>query len=93
MEQVKHIKMSISRPGMSHIQIEFKGQCRAEDFPGIDDELRRKMAGPVGRGASWASRSCCVSSRTHCRISPYAADQDTWAMVFPAIRTIAMSFL
>ncbi len=44
MGQVKHIKMSISRPGMSDIQIEFKDQYRAEDFPGIYDELRRKIA-------------------------------------------------
>ena len=44
MEQVKHIKMSISRAGMSDIQIEFKDKYRAEDFPGIYDELRRKIA-------------------------------------------------
>jgi multidrug efflux pump subunit AcrB len=44
MAQVKNIKMSISRPGMSDIQIEFKDEYRAEDFPGIYDELRRKMA-------------------------------------------------
>lgn len=44
MEQVKWIKMSISRPGMSDIQIEFKDKYRAEDFPGIYDELRRKIA-------------------------------------------------
>ena len=44
MAQIKHIKMSISRPGMSDIQIEFKDQYRAEDFPGIYDELRRKIA-------------------------------------------------
>jgi multidrug efflux pump subunit AcrB len=44
MEQVKHIKMSISRPGMSDIQIEFKDKYRAEDFPAIYDELRRKIA-------------------------------------------------
>jgi len=44
MEQVKHLKMSISRPGMSDIQIEFKDKYRAEDFPNIYDELRRKIA-------------------------------------------------
>jgi multidrug efflux pump subunit AcrB len=44
MEQVKRIKMSISRPGLSDIQIEFKDKYRAEDFPGIYDELRRKIA-------------------------------------------------
>ena len=35
MEQFKRIKMSISRPGMSDIQIEFKDKYRAEDFPDI----------------------------------------------------------
>lgn len=44
LEQVKDIKMSISRPGMSDIQIEFKDKYRAEDFPNIYDELRRKIA-------------------------------------------------
>jgi len=44
MAQIKHIKMSMSRPGLSDIQIEFKDQYRAEDFPGIYDELRRKIA-------------------------------------------------
>jgi len=44
MEQVKHIKMSISRPGLSDILIEFKDKYRAKDFPNIYDELRRKMA-------------------------------------------------
>ncbi len=44
MEQVKNLKMSISRPGMSDILIEFKDKYRAEDFPGIYDELRRKIA-------------------------------------------------
>ena len=43
MEQVKFIKMSISRPGMSDIMIEFKDKYKAEDFPGIYDELRRKI--------------------------------------------------
>ncbi len=44
MEQVKHIKMTVSRPGMSDIQIEFKDKYRGSDFPGIYDELRRKIA-------------------------------------------------
>ncbi len=44
MEQVKDLKMSISRPGMSDILIEFKDKYRAEAFPGIYDELRRKIA-------------------------------------------------
>ena len=43
MEQVKFIKMSISRPGMSDILIEFKDKYKAKDFPGIYDELRRKV--------------------------------------------------
>jgi len=44
MEQVKWIKKSISRPGLSDITIEFKGKYRGADFPGIYDELRRKIA-------------------------------------------------
>ena len=44
LEQVKRIKMSISRPGMSDISIEFKDKYRADDFPNIYDELRRKIA-------------------------------------------------
>lgn len=44
MEQVKWIKKSISRPGMSDITIEFKDKYRGDDFPNIYDELRRKIA-------------------------------------------------
>ena len=44
MEQVWHIKSTISRPGMSDILIEFKNKYRAQDFPNIYDELRRKIA-------------------------------------------------
>jgi multidrug efflux pump subunit AcrB len=44
MGQLKHIKMSISRPGMSDLTIEFKDEYKAADFPNIYDELRRKMA-------------------------------------------------
>lgn len=44
MEQVKQIQMSVSRPGLSDILIEFKDNYRAEDFPAIYDELRRKIA-------------------------------------------------
>lgn len=44
MPQLKEIKMSISRPGLSDIQIVFKDKFRADDFPAIYDELRRKMA-------------------------------------------------
>ncbi len=43
MSQLKRIPMSISRPGMSDLTIEFKDQYRAEDFPNIYDELRRKL--------------------------------------------------
>jgi len=43
MGQVKDIKMTVSRPGMSDILIEFKDTYRAKDFPDIYDELRRKI--------------------------------------------------
>ncbi|MES9991481.1 MAG: efflux RND transporter permease subunit [Candidatus Thiodiazotropha sp.] len=49
MEQVKQIKMSVSRPGVSDIQIEFKDKYRADDFPNIYDELRRKIADMKGK--------------------------------------------
>ncbi|NNJ98365.1 MAG: efflux RND transporter permease subunit [Gammaproteobacteria bacterium] len=42
--QLKRIKMSISRPGMSDIEIDFKDHYSTEDFPGIYDEFRRKIA-------------------------------------------------
>ncbi|MCP4332928.1 MAG: efflux RND transporter permease subunit [Gammaproteobacteria bacterium] len=44
MEQIKRIKMSVSRPGLSDILIEFKDKYRADDLPNIFDELRRKVA-------------------------------------------------
>lgn len=44
MGQVKDLKMSISRPGVSDITVEFKDQYRKDDFPAIFDELRRKIA-------------------------------------------------
>ncbi|TDG15366.1 efflux RND transporter permease subunit [Seongchinamella unica] len=44
MPQVKRIKMSVSRPGLSDILIEFKDEYQAEDLPDIFDELRRKIA-------------------------------------------------
>ena len=43
MEQVKWIKMSVSRPGLSDIFIDFKDEYRRPDFPNIFDELRRKI--------------------------------------------------
>ena len=44
LEQVKWIKMSVSRPGLSDISVDFKDEYRADDFPNIFDELRRKIA-------------------------------------------------
>ena len=44
MEQVKDIRMSVSRPGVSDILVEFQDRYRADDFPDILDELRRKIA-------------------------------------------------
>ncbi|EGV50602.1 efflux RND transporter permease subunit [endosymbiont of Riftia pachyptila] len=44
MGQLKRINMSISRPGMSDLSIEFKDEYKAKDFPDIYDELRRKIA-------------------------------------------------
>jgi multidrug efflux pump subunit AcrB len=41
--QLKRIKMSVSRPGLSDILIEFKDQYSAADLPNIFDELRRKV--------------------------------------------------
>lgn len=41
--QIKRIKMSVSRPGLSDILIEFKDEYQAEDLPNIFDELRRKI--------------------------------------------------
>lgn len=44
LEQVKRIKKSISRPGVSDVSIEFRDTYRGPDFPNIYDELRRKIA-------------------------------------------------
>ncbi|PLW67714.1 efflux RND transporter permease subunit [Pseudohalioglobus lutimaris] len=44
MPQIKRIKMSVSRPGLSDILIEFRDEYQAEDLPNIFDELRRKIA-------------------------------------------------
>ncbi len=44
MRQVDKLDMSISRPGLSDISVTFKDHYRAEDFPNIYDELRRKLA-------------------------------------------------
>ncbi|MEQ8263274.1 efflux RND transporter permease subunit [Pseudohaliea sp.] len=42
--QLKRIKMSVSRPGLSDITIEFKDRYGAAEMPDIFDELRRKVA-------------------------------------------------
>ena len=44
MGQLKRLKMSISRPGYSDITIEFQDKYKADAFPDIYDELRRKIA-------------------------------------------------
>lgn len=41
--QLKRIKMTVSRPGLSDITIEFKDQYGAKELPNIFDELRRKI--------------------------------------------------
>ncbi|MDH3994331.1 MAG: efflux RND transporter permease subunit, partial [Gammaproteobacteria bacterium] len=44
MPQVERIKMSVSRPGLSDILIDFKEEYKSRDLPNIFDELRRKIA-------------------------------------------------
>jgi multidrug efflux pump subunit AcrB len=44
MPQIKRIKMSVSRPDLSDILIDFKDEYQAADLPNIFDELRRKIA-------------------------------------------------
>ena len=44
MEQVKRLRMSISRAGVSDIEIQFKDHYGPEAFPEIYDELRRRIA-------------------------------------------------
>ena len=44
MPQIKRIKMSVSRPGLSDILIDFKDEYKSADLPNIFDELRRKIA-------------------------------------------------
>ncbi len=44
MPQLKRIKMSVSRPGLSDILIDFKDEYSSKDLPNIFDELRRKIA-------------------------------------------------
>jgi multidrug efflux pump subunit AcrB len=56
MPQLKRIKMSVSRPGLSDILVDFKDEYKSADLPNIFDELRRKIADikpslPPGAGA------------------------------------------
>ena len=44
MPQIKRIKMSVSRPGLSDILIDFKDEYKAAELPNVFDELRRKIA-------------------------------------------------
>ncbi len=44
MPQLKRLKETISRPGVSDIKVEFKDQYTSEQFPDIYDEIRRKLA-------------------------------------------------
>ena len=41
--QVRWIKMSVARPGLADILIDFKPEYKAADFPAIFDELRRRI--------------------------------------------------
>ncbi len=43
MEQLKRIKMSVSREGYSEVNVEFEDKYRKAGFPQIYDELRRKI--------------------------------------------------
>ncbi|EAQ99106.1 efflux RND transporter permease subunit [Congregibacter litoralis] len=42
--QLKRLKMSVSRPGLSDITIEFKDEYGADELPNVFDELRRKIS-------------------------------------------------
>ncbi len=41
--QLKQIDMSVARPGLADILIDFKDEYRKDDFPDIFDELRRRV--------------------------------------------------
>ena len=47
--QLKRIRMSVSRPGLSDITVEFRDEYGAEKLPNVFDELRRKVADVRGR--------------------------------------------
>jgi multidrug efflux pump subunit AcrB len=44
LEQVKRIKMSVSREGYSEVSVEFQDKYRKQDFPQIYDALRKKIS-------------------------------------------------
>ena len=62
MPQVRWIKMSISRPGMSDIQVTFKDKYNAEDFPEIYDEVRRKIEDMLHKLPPGAQKPIIVDS-------------------------------
>ncbi len=62
MAQVKWIKMSISRPGMSEITVTFKDKYTTKDFPNIYDEVRRKIADMLHKLPPGAQKPVIVDS-------------------------------
>ncbi len=62
MAQVKWIKMSISRPGMSEITVTFKDKYTTKDFPNIYDEVRRKIADMLYKLPPGAQKPVIVDS-------------------------------
>ena len=62
MPQLKWIKMSISRPGMSDIQVTFQDKYTKDDFPEIYDEVRRKIADMVHKLPPGAQQPVIVDS-------------------------------
>ncbi len=62
MPQLKWIKMSISRPGMSDIQVTFQDKYKAEDFPDIYDEVRRKIEDMLHKLPPGAQKPIVVDS-------------------------------
>ncbi len=62
MAQVKRIKMSISRPGMSDISVTFKDKYTTKDFPNIYDEVRRKIADMLYKLPPGAKKPIVVDS-------------------------------
>ena len=62
MAQVKWIKMSISRPGVSEITVTFKDKYTTRDFPNIYDEVRRKIADMLYKLPPGAQKPVIVDS-------------------------------